>query len=103
MAEVPNIFHARLPAGKISGEAIAILGQPVRTHAALTRGIAASQINLLDTADISEAAHVAQEIGDKNAQLTGSPNGPNHIPPVHPIINGIANISQATQRLAKGK
>jgi len=103
MAEVPNIFRTRLPAGKISGEAIAILGQPVRTHAALTRGIAASQINLLDTTDISEAAHVAQEIGDKVASLTGSNAGPSRIPAVHPIINGIANISQATQRLANGK
>jgi hypothetical protein len=103
MAEVPNIFHTRLPAGKISGDAIAILGQPVRTHAALTLGIAASNINLLDTADISEAAHVAQEIGTTNAQLTGSPNGPAHIPPVHPVINGIANIRQATQRIANGR
>ena len=103
MAEVPNIFHTRIPAGKIDGEALAILGEPVRLHAALTRGIAASNINLLDSVDISEAAHVAQEIGAKNASLTGSSQGPGRIPPAHPIIDGIANISHATKRLASGK
>lgn len=101
MAEVPNIFHLRLPAGKISGESIAILGQTPRTHTAITRGLAAARVNLLDSVDISEAARVAQEIDDKTASLTGSPNGPNHIPPAHPIIDGVANINQATRRIAR--
>ena len=97
-----GIFHLRLPAGKIAGEASAVLGQTPRTHANITRGLAAARVNLLDSADISEAAKVAQEVGDKNASLTGSSAGPNRIPPVHPIINGIANISQATKRIANG-
>ena len=97
-----GIFHLRLPAGKIAGAPMAVLGQPPRTHTNITRGLAAEQVNLLDSADISEAAKVAQEVGDKNASLTGSPAGPNRIPPAHPIIDGIANISLATKRIANG-
>lgn len=97
-----GIFHLRLPAGLIAGAPMAVLGQTPRTHANITRGIAAEQVNLLDSADISEAAKVAQEVSDKNASLTGSSGGPTRIPPAHPIINGIANISQATKRIANG-
>ena len=103
MAEVPNIFHSRLPAGQISGSSDAVLGEPIHLHRTLTQGIAASKINLVDSVDISEAAHVAQEVSDTSAELTGSPNGPNRIPEVHPIINGIANIRQAALKLANGR
>jgi hypothetical protein len=102
MAEISNIFRSRIPSGSLALNAQAVLGQPVRIHQALTRAISAATFNLLDSSNISAAARVAQDLADKNAHLTGSPNGVQGIPGVHPIIDGVADLRQAEERLARG-
>jgi hypothetical protein len=103
MAEVGSVIHSRIPAGQLAADAAGVLGQPIRPHAALTRAIAAATVNLVDSADISEAARLAQDVAQHNAELSNSPNGPVGVPGTHPIINGIAELRQTEHKLAQDK
>ncbi|GEM_PF-6386196 len=100
--EVGSIIRTRIPAGEVAAvQAEGVLGQPVRTHSALTAGIAAATYNLVDAADISEGARFAQDIAAHNAALSNTPNGPVGVKGVHPIINGIAELRNTEQSLAQ--
>ncbi len=105
MAEIPSpgfIFQPRLNTGAIAADAVTIIGQGTHINKALAQAIGSSTAAIIDTVNISAGAKLADDLHAKEVALTGA-SSPVEMKGVHPIINGIANLSKGAKELANGK
>jgi hypothetical protein len=98
-----TIFSPPLATGEIAANAVGVLGEPVHINEALSKAIGTATATIVDTVNISAGAKLADDIQRWDSVLTGSPNGPQGVQGVHPIIDGIAIIQEGAKQALSGQ
>ncbi len=97
--------HTRAPeASTGAGQAeLAVLSHQLQSGGplkALSRGVGAGMIRVIDSIDISASARTAARLAQKDAELTNSSGSPATVRGVHPVIDGNAEIRQSQKTQA---
>jgi hypothetical protein len=98
---VDNVFQSQYPSGALAANNVGNLSQSGHPHEGLGKADAAELLNLIDSVDISPAAQAAADTQQDTAEIVGTSQGAQHIPPSRGDLNGSAYIKNGIVELGK--